>query len=85
MCLCQKYQDGTENLTRSSVQLLTGIQYLESANFILVVPAPDKSGERRTGRSSGGKKKKLNYAFLKPQTVETKEECRPASAIRKGN
>jgi hypothetical protein len=38
--------------------------------------------ERRRGRTSGGKKKKLNYAFLKPEIVETKEECRPASAIR---
>ncbi len=77
--------------------LLAGLTYREGGDFLLVLPgsleqrsllaipqlAAVKS-TRRTGRASGGQKKKLNYAFLRPETVETKEECRPASAIREG-
>jgi hypothetical protein len=77
--------------------LLSGLKYREGGEFVLVLPgsleqrsllaipplAAVKS-TRRTVRASGGQKKKLNYAFLRPETVETKEECRPASAIREG-
>jgi hypothetical protein len=77
--------------------LLAGLKYREGGEFVLILPgsleqrlllaipqlAAVKS-TRRTVRASGGQKKKLNYAFLRPETVETKEECRPASAIREG-
>jgi hypothetical protein len=85
----QTVESDLHNSTK--VHQLTGLLYLEPVEFTLVIPVQqtalhlpiENSGERRTKRSSPGKKKKLNYAFLKPETVETKEECRPASAIRK--
>jgi len=39
-------------------------------------------GEYFASASSSKSKNKLNYAFLKPQIVPAKEECKPSSSIR---
>ena len=39
-------------------------------------------GEYFASASSSKSKNKLNYAFLKPQVVPAKEECKPSSSIR---